>query len=74
MAGGAKPLGGSQAAAWQANGHEKDVLFEGQYRRAKAKRGMPKHESRPVIGHGNCSALLFWAAISEIALKIICST
>src|ERR1700719_1679080 len=34
---GEKPLRVSQAPAWQANGHAKDVLFEGQYRRAKAK-------------------------------------
>src|SRR5437899_12673 len=34
---GEKPLRVSQAPAWQANGHAKDVLFEGQYRRAKGK-------------------------------------
>src|SRR6202030_2480887 len=38
---GEKPLRVSQAPAWQANGHAKDVLFEGQYRKAKAKGECP---------------------------------
>jgi hypothetical protein len=32
---GEKPLRVSQAPAWQTNGHAKDVLYEGQYRKAK---------------------------------------
>jgi len=38
---GEKPLRVSQAPAWQANGHAKEVLFEGQYRKAKAKGECP---------------------------------
>jgi ParB family chromosome partitioning protein len=38
---GEKPLRVSQAPAWQTNGHAKDVLFEGQYRKAKAKGEAP---------------------------------
>ena len=43
---GEKPLRVSHAAAWQANAHAKDVLFEGQYRKAKGKRSSDVGPSR----------------------------
>ena len=46
---GEKPLRVSQAPAWQANGHAKDVLFEGQYRRAKAKGECPNTKAAVLI-------------------------
>ena len=46
---GEKPLRVSQALSWQANGHAKDVLFEGQYRRAKAKGECPNTKSAVLI-------------------------
>src|SRR5215467_9064601 len=46
---GDKPLRVSQAPAWQANGHAKDVLFEGQYRRAKAKGECPNTRAAVLI-------------------------
>ncbi len=39
----------SQAPAWQANGHAKDVLFEGQYRKAKAKGQCPNTKAAVLI-------------------------
>jgi ParB family chromosome partitioning protein len=53
---GEKPLRVSQAPAWQANGHAKDVLFEGQYRKAKAKGECPNTKAAVLIdgkGAGN---------------------
>jgi ParB family chromosome partitioning protein len=53
---GEKPLRVSQAPAWQANGHAKDVLFEGQYRRAKAIGECPNTKAAVLIdgkGAGN---------------------
>jgi len=53
---GDKPLRVSQAPAWQANGHAKDVLVEGQYRRAKAKGECPNTKTAVLIdgkGAGN---------------------
>jgi ParB family chromosome partitioning protein len=46
---GEKPLRVSQAPAWQANGHAKDVLFEGQYRKAKAKGECPNTKAAVLI-------------------------
>jgi hypothetical protein len=53
---GEKPLRVSQAPAWQANGHAKDVLFEGQYRKAKAKEECPNTKAAVLVdgkGAGN---------------------
>ena len=44
---GEKPLRVSQAPSWQANGHAKDVLYEGQYRKAKGKGECPT--TKPAI-------------------------
>jgi hypothetical protein len=46
---GEKPLRVSQAPAWQANGHAKDMVFEGQYRRAKAKGECPNTKAAVLI-------------------------
>jgi hypothetical protein len=46
---GEKPLRVSQALAWQVNGHAKDVLFEGQYRKAKAKGECPNTKAAVLI-------------------------
>lgn len=46
---GDKPLRVSQAPAWQANGHAKDVLFEGHYRKAKAKGECPNTKAAVLI-------------------------
>src|SRR2546422_1549476 len=46
---GEKPLRVSQAPAWQANSHAKDVLFEGQYRKAKAKGECPNTKAAVLI-------------------------
>jgi hypothetical protein len=46
---GEKPLRVSLAPAWQANGHAKDVLFEGQYRKAKAKGECPNTKAAVLI-------------------------
>jgi hypothetical protein len=46
---GEKPLRVSQAPAWQANGHAKEVLFEGQYRKAKAKGECPNTKAAVLI-------------------------
>lgn len=46
---GEKPMRVSQAPAWQANGHAKDVLFEGQYRKAKAKGECPNTKAAVLI-------------------------
>ncbi len=53
---GEKPLRVSLAPAWQANGHAKDALFEGQYRKAKAKGECPNTKAAVLIdgkGAGN---------------------
>jgi hypothetical protein len=46
---GEKPLRVSQASAWPANGQAKDVLLEGQYRRAKAKGACPNTKAGVLI-------------------------
>ena len=46
---GEKPLRVSQAPSWQANGHAKDLLYEGQYRRAKAEGECPNTRAAVLI-------------------------
>jgi ParB family chromosome partitioning protein len=46
---GEKPLRVSHAPAWQGNGHAKDVLYEGQYRKAKAKGECPNTKAAVLI-------------------------
>ena len=56
---GEKPLRVSQAPAWQANGHAKDVLFEGQYRKAKTKEECPNTKSA-VLTDGKSTGIIFY--------------
>ena len=61
---GEKPLRVSQAPAWQANGHAKDVLFEGQYRRAKAKGECPNAKAAVFID-GKGAGSIFYLCQAE---------
>jgi ParB family chromosome partitioning protein len=61
---GEKPLRVSQAPAWQANGHAKDVLFEGQYRKAKAKGECPNTKAAVLID-GKGAGSIFYLCQSE---------
>jgi len=61
---GEKPLRVSQAPAWQANGHAKDVLFEGQYRKAKAKGECPNTKAAVLID-GKSAGSIFYLCQSE---------
>src|SRR5215470_4997725 len=61
---GEKPLRVSQAPAWQANGHAKDVLFEGQYRRAKAKGECPNTKAAVLID-GKGAGSIFYLCQTE---------
>jgi len=61
---GEKPLRVSQAPAWQANGHAKDVLFEGQYRKAKAKGECPNTKAAVLID-GKGAGSIFYLCQTE---------
>jgi ParB family transcriptional regulator, chromosome partitioning protein len=61
---GQKALRVSQAPAWQANGHAKDVLFEGQYRKAKAKGECPNTKAAVLID-GKCAGSIFYLCQTE---------
>jgi len=61
---GEKPLRVSQAPAWQANGHAKDVLFEGQYRKAKAKGECPNTKAAVLID-GKGAGSVFYLCQTE---------
>ncbi len=56
---GEKPLRVSHAPAWQTNGHAKDVLFEGQYRKAKAKGECPTTKAAVFID-GKSAGTIFY--------------
>src|ERR1700731_3179228 len=53
------PLRVSQAPAWQANGHAKGVLFEGQYRRAKAKGECPNTKAAVLIDGTSAGSIIY---------------
>ena len=53
-----------QAPAWQANGHAKDVLFEGQYRKAKAKGECPNTKAAVLID-GKGAGTIFYLCQTE---------
>ena len=59
-----KPLRVSQAPAWQANGHAKDVLFDGQYRRAKSKGECPNARAAVLID-GKGAGSIFYLCQSD---------
>ena len=61
---GEKPLRVSQAPAWQPNGHAKDVLHEGQYRRAKAKGECPNTKAAVLID-GKGAGSIFYLCQTE---------
>ena len=61
---GEKPLRVSQAPAWQANGDAKDVLFEGQYRKAKAKGECPNTRAAVLID-GKGAGSIFYLCQTE---------
>ena len=56
---GEKPLRASQAPSWQANGHAKDVLHEGQYRKAKGKGECPTTKAAVLID-GKSAGTIFY--------------
>jgi ParB family chromosome partitioning protein len=56
---GEKPLRVSQAPAWQANGHAKDVVFEGQYRKAKAKGECPNTKAAVLIDGKDAGSIFY---------------
>jgi hypothetical protein len=61
---GVKPLRVSQAPAWQANRHAKDVLFEGQYRKARAKGECPTTKAAVLID-GKGAGSIFYLCQTE---------
>src|SRR5213080_1514862 len=61
---GEKPLRVSQAPAWQVNGHAKGVLFEGQYRKAKAK-GECTNTKAAVLIDGKGAGSIFYLCQTE---------
>jgi ParB family chromosome partitioning protein len=61
---GEKPLRVSQAPAWQVNGDAKDVLFEGQYRKAKAKGECPNTKAAVLID-GKGAGSIFYLCQAE---------
>src|ERR1700719_3200647 len=61
---GEKPLRVSLAPAWQGNGHAKDVLFEGQYRKAKAKGECPNTKAAVLID-GKSAGSIFYLCQTE---------
>jgi ParB family chromosome partitioning protein len=61
---GDKPLRVSQAPSWQVNGHTKDVLYEGQYRKAKGKAECPNTKAAVLID-GKGAGTIFYLCLTE---------
>src|SRR5437016_3109512 len=61
---GEKALRVSQAAAWQTNGNAKHVVYEGQYRRAKAKGECPNTKAAVLID-GKGAGSIFYLCQTE---------
>ena len=61
---GKKPLRVSLAPAWQTNGHAKDLLYEGQYRRAKSKVECPNAKVA-VLVDGKSAGSIFYLCQAE---------
>lgn len=61
---GEKPLRVSQAPAWQANGDAKNMLFEGQYRKAKSKGECPNTKAAVLID-GKGAGSIFYLCLTE---------
>ena len=49
----------SQAPSWQVNGHGKDVLYEGQYRKAKAKGECPNTKAAVLIDGKGAGSIFY---------------
>src|ERR1700692_842210 len=56
---GEKPLRVSQAPSWRTNGHAKDVLYEGQYRKAKAKGECPNTKSAVLVDGKGAGSIFY---------------
>jgi ParB family chromosome partitioning protein len=56
---GEKPLRVSQAASWQTNGHAKDVLHEGEYRKASRKGECPNAKPAILIDGRGAGTVLY---------------
>ncbi len=61
---GEKPLRVSQAPSWQANGHSKDVLHDGQYRKTKGKGECPNTKAAVLID-GRSAGTIFYLCQTE---------
>ena len=61
---GEKVLRVSQAPSWQSNGHAKGLLYEGQYRRAKAKAECPNTKAAVLIDGRNAGSI-FYLCLTE---------
>ena len=61
---GEKPLRVSQAPSWQPNGQAKDVLHEGQYRKAKTKGECPNTKAAVLID-GKSAGVIFYLCQTE---------
>jgi hypothetical protein len=59
-----KPLRVSQAPSWQGNGHSKDVLHDGQYRKAKGKGECPTTKAAVLID-GKSAGTIFYLCQTE---------
>jgi hypothetical protein len=62
---GEKPLRVSQAPAWLANGHAKDGLFEGQYRKAKSKGECPNTKAAVLIDGKSAGSIFYICHIEK---------
>jgi len=56
---GEKVLRVSQASSWQTNGRAKDVLYEGQYRSAKAKTEYPNTKAAVLVDGRNAGSIFY---------------
>src|SRR5204863_7756080 len=54
-----------QAPAWQVSGHAKDVLFEGQYRKAKAKGECPNTKAAVLIDGKGAGSIFYLCQIEK---------
>jgi hypothetical protein len=61
---GENPVRVSQAPSWQVNGHTKDVLYDGQYRRAKRKGECPNTKAAVLID-GKGAGSIFYLCQTE---------
>jgi ParB family chromosome partitioning protein len=65
---GENPLRVSRAPSWQANGHAKDLLHEGQYWKAKAKEECPNTKAAVLIDGKNAGAIFYLCQTEKCAV------